>query len=94
MTEFADIIEDFQELFATVPDVANVEPFPIRTGNAAPVKLPPRMIPQAYQHEMHSQIKEMLSKGVIKVSNSPWLAPQCLLRRRITVLDFVSTIGI
>ena len=86
--EFTDIIKDFQYLFLSVPGVANVEPFPIRTRNAPPVKLPPRLIPQAYQHEMHSQIEEMLSKGIIKVSNSPWLAPPVLVNKKDSSLRF------
>ena len=81
-TEFVDIIEEFLDLFAATPGVAKVEPFPVRTGDAAPVKLPPRMVPQAYQQEMQSQIKEMLRKNIIKISSSPWLAPPVLVGKK------------
>ena len=55
-SESTDIIKDFQDL--SVPGVANVEPFPIRTRNAHPVKLPPRLIPQAYQHESIHRLRK------------------------------------
>ena len=48
---FSDIIEEFQHIFSSDPGLANVDPFSIRTGNANPVKLPPRMVPQSFQQE-------------------------------------------
>ena len=68
---FSDIIEEFQHIFSSVPGLANVNPFSIRTGNANPVKLPPRMVHQSFQQELNSQIEDMLRKDVIRVSNSP-----------------------
>ena len=56
--EFCDIIGQFQELFSTVPGIAAVAPFLICTGEAAPVKVPPKMVPQAYQQEMSSQFSK------------------------------------
>ena len=38
---------EFQDLFASVPGVANMDQFSIRTGNSKPAKLPPRMIPKS-----------------------------------------------
>ena len=49
--ELIDIIGQFQELFSSVPGVAAVDPFQIRTGEITPVKVPPRMIPQAYHRK-------------------------------------------
>ena len=80
--EIIHIIEQFRELFSSVPGVAVVDPFPIRTGETAPVKVPPRMILQAYQQEMTSQIKEMLNQNIIKISSSPWLAPPVLIKKK------------
>ena len=86
--EFSGMILKFQDLFVSVPGVAKVDPFLIRTGNAAPVKVPTRMIPQAYQQEMKSQIGEMLTKGVIQVSSSPWLAPPVLVQKKVGSIQF------
>ena len=85
---FSDIIEGFQDLFSSVPGVANVDPFSIRTGNANPVKLPPRMVPQSFQQELNSQIEEMLRKNVIRVSNSPWMAPPVMVKKKDGTIRF------
>ena len=37
---------------------------------------------------MRSQIEEMLSKGIIKVTNSPWLAPPVLVKKKDNSLRF------
>ncbi|KAI6655845.1 hypothetical protein LOD99_11357 [Oopsacas minuta] len=51
-----------------------VEEFRIRTGNAGAVKIPPRMVPRAYQEEVNSQIEEMLRRNVMRLSSNSWLS--------------------
>ena len=57
--EFLDIVEIYKDLFSSIPDVAKVKEFRIRTANSNPVKVPPRLVPQAYHQEVQSQVKEM-----------------------------------
>jgi len=40
------------------------------------------MTPFALRDEMKSQVKSMLSKGVIRESTSPWSAPAILVPKR------------
>ena len=47
----------------------------IETGNAQPVRVPPRPIPFHYADHVHNQLREMESAGVIRPSDSPWCAP-------------------
>ena len=88
-----DIIKQFLELFSSVPGIAVVDPFPIRTGGTTLVKVPPRMISQTYQHEMTSQIQKMLDKNIIKRSSSPWLGPPVLINKKMA-MSIISIIQI
>lgn len=54
----------------------------IDTADAAPVKLPPRRVPAAFVHEEKKVIDELLTKGVIRESCSPWAAPIVLVRKK------------
>jgi hypothetical protein len=50
----------------------------IVTGDAKPIRKAPYRVPYALRDEMERQVKDMLDKGVIEPSSSPWAAP-CIL---------------
>ena len=68
------MLEEFRGLFNSVPGVAKVEEFRIYTSNDISIRTPPRMIPQAYLSEVDIQIKDMLNRNIIRISNSPLLS--------------------
>ena len=80
--EFIDIMDEFRDLFNSVPGVAKVEEFRIYTSNEIPIRTPPRMIPQAYKSEVDIQIQDMLDRNIIRVSNSPWLSPPVIVGKK------------
>ena len=80
--EFLKIVEDFSDLFKSIPGVAKVEEFRIITPNAAPSKTPSRMVPQAYRSEVHTQLEDMLERGVNKLSNIPWLSSPVVVGKK------------
>ncbi|KER29391.1 hypothetical protein T265_03961 [Opisthorchis viverrini] len=41
------------------------------TGDATPIRLPPRRVPIQYQHQLNQMIDDMLSKDIIKPSAEP-----------------------
>ena len=47
----------------------------IETGDAAPVKLPPRCITLAFADEDCKELEKLKKRGVIQPSTSPWAAP-------------------
>ena len=47
----------------------------IDTGDASPVRVPPRPIPFHYTEKVQAQLKDMAKEGIIKPRNSPWCAP-------------------
>ena len=51
----------------------------IITGDAKPVRKSPYRVPYALREEMETQVRDMLKKGVIEPSFSPWSAPAILV---------------
>lgn len=47
----------------------------IDTGNSRPIKQAPRRIPSAKVQDVNKEINDMLAKGVIEESDSPWSSP-------------------
>lgn len=60
----------------------------IDTGDAKPIKLPPRRIPLHLQQEVTDNLKQMLDNGIIRPSCSPWAAPVVLVRKKGGGLQF------
>ena len=60
----------------------------IDTGNAAPVYLPPRRVPQARREEVRRLLQEMLHSGVVEPSEGPWSSPIILAKKKDGSLRF------
>ena len=60
----------------------NVATHKINTGDAAPVKQPPRRVALALRAEAEAEVNRMLDIGVIRPSVSPWAAPVVLIRKK------------
>jgi hypothetical protein len=54
----------------------------IPVGDARPIRRPPYRTPYALRDEMEQQVQNMLQKGVIRESNSPWAAPAILVPKK------------
>ena len=75
------LLTKYQCLFKTVPGVTTLTYHHIpTTGN--PVRVPPRRIPAHYKEEVECQVQQMLQKGVIKESSTPWMAPAVFVRKK------------
>jgi hypothetical protein len=62
--------------------VTNVAEHTIDTGDAKPVKQHPRRVPLAYASEEKKAIEDLLQKGVIRPSTSPWASPIVLVKKK------------
>ena len=60
----------------------------IDTGNSRPIKQAPRRIPLAKMQDVNREIKEMLAKGVIEESDSPWSSPIVLVKKKDNSIRF------
>ena len=54
----------------------------INTGDSLPVHIPPRRIPHVRREEVRKLLQDMLAKGVIQPSNSPWSSPIVLITKK------------
>ena len=54
----------------------------ILVGDAKPIRKPPYRTPIALRQEMETQVQEMLKKGVISQSTSPWSTPSLLVPKK------------
>ena len=73
--DLAHLINDHKQLFSTHLGKTTTMEHVIDTGEAAPIKVPPRPIPFHYAERAHNQLQEMAKNGIIQPSNSPWCAP-------------------
>jgi len=78
-------LENFKGIFSTGPcDLGRTDVIKhtIDTGNARPIKIPPRRVPKAFEGEEDRIIQEQLDAGIIKESNSAWSFPLCFIKKR------------
>ena len=54
----------------------------IDTGDATPVRIPPRRMPLAFAGEDKAALKKLQEQGSIRPSTSPWAAPLVLVRKK------------
>ncbi len=54
----------------------------INTGDAAPLRQPPRRMPLAKRREVEQAVEEMHNTGVIEPPPSPWASPVVLVRKK------------
>ena len=87
--EFSDV---FPEEFPGLPPVREIEFCIDVVPGIDPISMPPYRMAPAELKELNEQLKELLDKGFIRPSTSPWGAPVLFVRRKMVAFDFVSTI--
>ena len=54
----------------------------VNTGNAKPIKQPPRQVPIAFAGEEHKALEKLHAQGVISSSTCPWSSPTVLVWKK------------
>ena len=80
-TCFVTVVDKFKDLFVTTPGTTSLASHHITTAGT-PVRVPSRRIPVHFREEVEVQIQQLLEKGIIRESNSPWLAPAVYVRKK------------
>ena len=78
---FNSVVKEFSDLLSTHPGVTKAATHHINTVGP-PARVPPRRIPAHFQEEVEHQIRNMLQKGRIEESSSPWMAPAVYVRKK------------
>ena len=80
-SKLKNLLLEFSDVFDEHLRHTTVLTHEINTGNSAPIKQHPRRIPFAHREESERQIIDMLEKGVIRESTSPWSSPIILVKK-------------
>jgi len=86
-----ELIVDYQDIFETKGGEhwrTEKVYHRIDTGDARPIRQPPRRLPLAKQAEVLILLEDMKRKGVIEESGSPWSSPVVLVRKKDVSLRF------
>ena len=83
--QVCNLLNEFQDVFSKDKNdigQTSVTEHYILTGDAPPIKQRPRRTPMAFKDDEEKEIKNMLERGIIKESTSPWAAPIVLVRKK------------
>ena len=67
-TDLQKVVSDHKLLFSQQRGKTTITTHVIDTGDAAPVKVPPRPIPFHYAEMVHNQLQEMAREGILRPS--------------------------
>ena len=73
------------DVFSAGPDdlgCTNLVKHHIDTGQARPIRQPPRRLPLTKRQEADKAVQEMQERDVIEPSDSPWSSPSVLVRKK------------
>ena len=79
------LLIQYQDIFSTGDnDIGRTDivKHKINTGDTKPIKQYPRRLPIHQRKEADEQISQMLNRGVIEKSNSPWSSPIVLVKKK------------
>jgi hypothetical protein len=83
-SRFTNLIMKYQDIFVG-PDgklgQAKFAAHKINTGEARPIKVPPRKYSPAQREVIENEIDKMLDQNIIRPSDSPWSSPICLVKK-------------
>ena len=81
----AALVTEYRDVFALNDDelgCTDVAEHHIETGDSDPIKIPPHRIAPAKLPIVQQEVEDMLKRGVIQHSNSPYSAPIVLARKK------------
>ena len=81
----AELLQKFSDTFSkndTDLGLTNLVEHHIETGDAKPLKQPPRRVPMAYAEDEKKLIDTMQRQGIIQKSSSPWSSPLVLVMKK------------
>uniref|UniRef100_A0A9J7WVP0 ribonuclease H n=1 Tax=Cyprinus carpio carpio TaxID=630221 RepID=A0A9J7WVP0_CYPCA len=87
-TELQHLVGQFSDVFSPRPGRTNLLQHDVRTPQGTIVRQRPYRIPEARQHAVEGEVREMLKLGVIEPSRSPWSSPIVMVPKPDCTLRF------
>ena len=84
-SQLARLLTDFAGVVAASSDDlghTSLVTHPINTGFSQPIRQPTRRLPLHKRAEADTLLKDMLKKGVIEPSSSPWMSPIVFVKKK------------
>lgn len=88
---FAKLLSKHQKVFAKDDNDlghTDVVKHHVDTGDARPIRQPPRRLPMSQQEDCEKEVQSMLQRGVIEPGQSPWSSPVVLVKKKDGSLRF------
>ena len=85
------MLMSYEDVFATnSSDLGHttIIQYSIHTGSALPIRQPPRRIPPHLREKTKELIDDMMKRGVIQKSTSPWSSPVVLVKKKDNSVRF------
>jgi hypothetical protein len=82
---FASFLDDFKDVFSreiVAGNCCDAIEHVINVKDSSPIKQVPRRIPIHMREEVDKLIVDMRNQGVIEESQSPWISPAVLIRKK------------
>ena len=83
--QLQDLLMNYQEIFLGPEGElghTSLSEHTIDTGDARPIKQPPRRVPLAQKTVVEAEINTMLKQGIIETSDSAWSSPVVLVTKK------------
>ena len=79
--ELHQLLLEFTDVLSSRPGRTQIAEWSIRTGTAAPIRLPLYRLPHAYRDIVKEELDEMECQGIIEHSSSEWAFPIVLVKK-------------
>ena len=79
------MIKEFDDIFSSGADDlgrTNIVTHEIDTGNAHPIRQPPRRLPAMELEDVNQEVQRMIKAGITKPSQSPWASPIVVVKKK------------
>ena len=78
LTKYVDVFDDGKSKYGAAKDVQHV----INTGHAKPISQPPHRVSPIERKVIREMTDDMLERGAIQPSTSPWASPVVLVKKK------------
>ena len=80
--ELEEILLTFTDVVNSIPGRVHLLQHSINTRDSSPLRTAPHRLPVKWKDQLHTEVKDLLEAGIIRVSHSPWSSPIVPVRKK------------